>query len=245
MRIFLLLGITILLYTTSCQKNIVNTQKTLPQKGLIELPMCREDATYQVIKSNVARLQAMLNGKYIQYNARDTSAERPNYQVWRVNEGQDSVMLYVFPAGDPAKVGYWSFHYQVLTSLPDNPTSTHFEHFQLIDRDTIKSTFYAVPKEIELSLDTLLNNSEALFQDINFMKLQPLETNGSVYLRNNPLSFTDQTTSPTRGPMAKDWHTMSYKTTITPAGIDYEVTRSNDQTAQTKRSRFFKLGMIR
>lgn len=175
---------------------------------------------YRSIKSNVARLQAFMAGKFVQQdivyldsfldslknivnaeaeNTSITKLTQGMYSTWLVNDNNDSVVLYSFPVGDPRKVGYWLYHYQVLTSLPDDPIYEVFEELIEIDRDTIESYFYASPKDFDPSLKELLKNYTAEFKSINLRKLKQLEDkerpieNGKFYLRQNPIFFKSET----------------------------------------------------
>lgn len=244
--IILFIGLLFLLLYSSCKTNESNAKKTAQEgtnlgTGLIEGPTSRANSTYQGIKTNIARLHAMFNAKYVQYFDYSAAGEPANFEVWRVNDGQDSMMLYTFPVGDPNKVGYWSYHFQVMTSLIEEPIFTRFEHFEAISRDSIKTTFYNPPEGFNPSLETLLKKKKTAFKDVNLKKLSLAKDAGALYVRNNPLSFTDRTIESTSG----EWTSFTYSCTVEPDGMDYTLTRKNDSITDVKVTRFVKLGMIR
>lgn len=190
--LFLLLGLLCLL---GCQSNQVTKHTPTKQKtGFISNKQATEDATYQGIQSNVARLHAMLTGSFIQYSNL-TPKETPNeYSVWKVNDGKDSVMLYSIPIGDPNKIGYWIYHYQTMTSLPDEPIYELFEELTEINRDTIKSVFYEAPKSFNVPLETLYKEHKNAFKSLNMDSIRAgTVSKKGVYIRQNPLFFTRTT----------------------------------------------------
>lgn len=145
--------------------------------------------SYQSIKSNVARVQAMLTGKFVQQTLVDSLN---NYQTWKVNDNQDSMLLYSIPVGDPNKIGYWIYHYQIMTSLPNEPIYEAFEKLTEIDRDSIKSTLYLSPADFNRPLDDLITQRENAFENIDFSTFNTGEDAG-YYIRQNLLFFLNQT----------------------------------------------------
>ena len=227
MKMNLILVISLLFIFTGClstQKNTASSTTSVEQLN----------QTYQAVKSNVARLHAMINGKYVQYNNRNQGDDPPDYRVWLVNDQQDSVMLYVFPAGDPNK-----------TSLPDEPAGIRFQHFQAINRDTIVLTYYDIPEDFGPTLAELLADPEKASEGVDFDKLQLQQANRPVYTRNNPLSFTSELKTKATGQHAEDWNTMYYSTTVEPTKIYFQASRSNDATTETRSSVFIKLDLLR
>lgn len=186
-------SLSVFLLFSSC----VYAQKPKPDKGkggkgntvFIYGNAAQDDASYSHIVNNVARLKAMLTGKFVQYNtAGDTTGTK--YSVWRVNDGKDSVVIYQVPVGNFQKIGHWMYQCQVMTSLPDNPIYQAFTKLVEVNRDTIQEFYYAAPSDFEMSMEQLLENPEELFTNINFNELKPMDDPETVtYVRQSPLHF--------------------------------------------------------
>lgn len=145
--------------------------------------------SYRNIRSNIARVQAMLVGEFVQHTRVGNEDE---YKTWMVNDKQDSVMLYSIPVAEPNKNGYWLYHYQIMTSLPDEPIYEVFEKLIEVDRDSIKSVYYLAPKDFNLPLNELIKKHENSFSDIKFDELE-MDEDGGYYIRQNALFFKSQT----------------------------------------------------
>lgn len=180
-----------------------------------------EDETFVGIKNNTARLCAMLSGKYVQYNK--NNSERV-YKAWMVNGGKDSVMVYALPVGDPNKVGYWMYYYQIMTSLPDEPIYEAFGKMESIDRDTIRVTYYEAPDDFNVPLKDLTTNPNAAFAQVKLESLS-LSKYGEIvtYVRKTPLHFEG------RSPLMPDPQSKGrYRVdcyNIRPEGHTYQILR--------------------
>lgn len=242
----LLLG---LLCLFGCQSNSVIKQTTTKTKtGFISGKKATEDATYQGIQSNVARLHAMLTGSFIQYSNL-TPQKTPNeYSVWKVNDGKDSVMLYSIPIGDPNKVGYWIYHYQILTSLPEEPIYEGIEQLIEIDRDTINGFFYGIPEDFDVSIDDLINKNRNAFSNLDVKSLQKSEADEDkpVYIRQNPLEFKDESLV-LKNNYDNNFLKNSYA--VYPSGIVFKTIFYKDsignKVIDIKQSKFVKTAMIK
>jgi len=144
---------------------------------------------YQSIRSNVARVQAMLSGKFVQQTRVDTFN---NYVTWMVNDNQDSMVMYSIPVGDPNKNGHWLYHYQIMTSLPNEPIYEAFEKLTEVDRDSIHSRLYLPPANFNLPLSELLQKRKNAFASVKLDSLSADEDAG-YYIRQNSLFFKNQT----------------------------------------------------
>ena len=244
--LFLLLGLLCLL---GCQSNQVTKHTPTKQKtGFISNKQATEDATYQGIQSNVARLHAMLTGSFIQYSNL-TPKETPNeYSVWKVNDGKDSVMLYSIPIGDPNKIGYWIYHYQILTSLPEEPIYEGIEQLIEIDRDTINGYFYGIPEDFDVSISDLINKNRNAFSSIDVHTLQKSEADEDkpVYIRQNPLLFKDESLI-LKNTYDNNFLKNSYA--VYPSGIVFKTIFYNDsvgtKVVNIQQSEFVKTAMVK
>ena len=159
--------------------------------GFVTGRFIHQDETYSGIKQNVLRLQTMLSGYYACYKKEE--ADRV-FRPWRVNDGKDSIVQYLVPVGEPNKIGYWIYHYQTMTSLPDEPIYELFEELTEINRDTIKSVFYEAPKSFNVPLETLYKEHKNAFKSLNMDSIRAgTVSKKGVYIRQNPLFFTRTT----------------------------------------------------
>lgn len=148
-----------------------------------------KNETYASIQGNVARLRAMLCGKFTQYST-IADPDGKKHSVWLVNDGKDSVISYQLPAGDHHKVGYWTYQCQVLTSLLEEPLNVAFTQLIEINRDSIKEVYYQVPESFDYSITEILKNPKKAFEEINWDELEPLEGyNVFYYVRQSPLEY--------------------------------------------------------
>jgi len=156
-------------------------------KTLVTGPDIHKEETYQGIIKNEARLHAMLVGKFVQYNKVN---KEKKYKTWMVNEGKDSVMIYVFPVGEPNKIGYWLYNYQVMTSLPNEPIYQSFTRLDVIDRDSIRGVYYEAPADFDYTVEEILANPTAIFEKVDLDNLEPSKEGEEVtYIRKTPLHF--------------------------------------------------------
>jgi hypothetical protein len=123
---------------------------------------------YTQLGSNIERLHKLRAGSFIQKNMDTTGTLQP----WYVNGGEDSVMLYSCVVGDPKKDGYWIYHHQFMSNMPDMPLYTALEHIEAIDRDTFVGQFYKCP--VELSLEEVMTKKNA-FKEVEFDKLEKMD----------------------------------------------------------------------
>lgn len=146
-------------------------------------------SSYEHIKGSIPRLKAMITGRFVQYNTNADTA-RKKYSTWLVNGGKDSVVLYQLPVGDPNKNGHWVYHYQVMTSLPDQPIYLAFSKMTEIDRDTILAVYYEVPDNFTATITEIINKPEAVFRDFAFNQLKLSSSGEKVYYeRKTPLEY--------------------------------------------------------
>ena len=249
MKIPLCSFILILFLLNACGKpHITSTKKGKKNQktGFVKGAFIVEDETFSMITSNIARLQAMMCGEYVQY-ARRMSEGKIVYRAWKVTEGRDSVLQYTVPVSDPQKIGYWLYHYQIITSLPDEPIFEAFEKLEVVDRDTIVSTFYKVPESFNPTLEELKNKHRNAFTSIDINKLKIDEGEGkNVFVRQNPLFFQGTSTL-VLNPQDKLYTRYVYD--IKPSGIMMYTESYKTVDAKKKlkgnSEKFVKLSMIR
>ncbi|MGH1334723.1 MAG: hypothetical protein ACRBFS_01240 [Aureispira sp.] len=144
---------------------------------------------YADIKGNIPRLKAMMAGRFVQHNTNGDPA-RKVYSVWKVNGKKDSVVIYQLPVGDPNKDGHWVYHYQFMTSLPNDPVYAAFSKMTEINRDSIVAFYYEVPDDFTATIPEILAKPENVFRDFDFDDLKISETNEVVYYeRKTPLQY--------------------------------------------------------
>lgn len=173
----------------SCAGNKETNEKTsIKEKGVfISGPDCRMDETYSSIKGSVPRLHAMMCGKFVQYST-GPNPEETKYSTWLINEGQDSVVIYHLPVGDPNKEGYWMYNCQVMTSLPNNPLNATFSKLVEVSRDTILSVYYELPENFDISLQKMLENPEKAFESVDLISLKEMNS-PTTYIRESILHY--------------------------------------------------------
>lgn len=223
-------------------------KKSKTKSGFVSGDFMTQDETFSGISSNIGRLHAMLAGEYVQYNNNGTSGrEKGVYGPWMVNDGKDSVILYSIPVGDPNKIGYWMYHYQIMTSLPDEPIYVAFEEFIEVDRDTIKSVFYEVPSDFKPTLESLKKQHRASFDKVKLDQLQVSVVSEKItYIRQNPLFFTGET------PIIENQQRLGFFKSdyyeIKPSGILYRIKRfekDKKKIYDTQDDKFIKLSMVK
>jgi hypothetical protein len=72
------------------------------------------EAYYRAITGGEARLAALMSGSFSCYSVNKNG-------LWRVNDGQDSMILHGCSLGETAKDGYWVYQEIVMTHLPMEP----------------------------------------------------------------------------------------------------------------------------
>lgn len=173
----------------------------------------QKEASYADIQGSVARLRAILCGKFVHYSVgRDPKREK--YTPWLVNENQDSVLHFYVPVGDYRKDGYWVYHYQCLTSLIDNPISETFFKLQSVNRDSITATFYTPPKDFSKKITEIVKDPRGAFKEVNFKKMK-LSSNSRViyYVRQTPLKYLGESNlNNAKNPKNKDGYEAFYYT---------------------------------
>ncbi|MFK7797051.1 MAG: hypothetical protein AB8E82_06330 [Aureispira sp.] len=146
-------------------------------------------STYRDVKGNIPRLKAMISGRFVQYNTVGDT-KRKKYSVWKVNGGKDSVVIYQLPVGEPNKDGHWVYHYQFMTSLPNDPVYTAFSKMTEINRDSIVAVYYEVPDDFKTTIPEIIAEPQKAFKDFEFKRLKLSKTGEKVYYnRKTPLNY--------------------------------------------------------
>lgn len=202
---------------------------------------------YKKVSGNIARLQAMLTGKFVQQilTEIDSISQREIYTTWKVNDKEDSILLYSIPLDDPNRVGYWIYHYQIMTTLPDEPVYQAFESLVLTSRDTIKSIYYKAPDDFTITLSELLKTKGKSFQDVPLSKLE-IEEDGGSYVRQDILHFNNKATI-VPNPQRKDYKMDMYE--IYPEHIFYSTIFYKDpkgkEPIESVKTKFLKLSRLK
>ena len=224
------------------------TKKGKTKTGFLTGDFMTADETFSGITRNVDRLIAMLSGEFVQYNNNGNNGrKRGVYGPWMVNDGKDSVILYSIPVGDPNKIGHWIYHYQIMTSLPDEPIYEAFEKFVEVSRDTIKSVYYEAPDDFNPTLESLKKHHRASFETIKLDQLEvSVVAEEITYIRENPLFFKGSTPIIENQQVSGFFKSDYYE--IKPSGILYRIQRfQKDKKTMydNQDDKFIKLSMVK
>jgi len=201
-------------------KTSKSIRKIGKKTGFITGKVIYEDDTYNSLSGGINKLQAMLGGKYALYQK---AAQDSVYRPWSVNDNKDSIVQYSIPVGDPRKNGYILYHYQTMTSLPDEPISEVFEELTILDRDSIKSIVRPAPKSFNVPLERLIKEHRKAFAELNMdsLKSMPIQKEG-IYVRKELLLYV-KTTPVSKLPDVKSAEGLNYyyqdSYHISPKGI--------------------------
>lgn len=160
MKNIVLIVIVIVLFITSCKVN-QPTSEPIEKFGTKEY--------YQKYQRNIDRLYQMLQGTFVCYSMGMKQDAKPI--PWKVNNEQDSVVLYTVPIKEPQRDGYWLICYQFITSLPDNPIYCGVQRISAINRDTFLSEFFDSPVEIKLT--DMIKDLGKVSKSIDLKQLTP------------------------------------------------------------------------
>lgn len=169
----------------------VNAKQNKQMQGtLFKGAMVTEEVTYANINGGIARLRAMMCGKFIHYVIPKGSTDLDTYKVWLVNDGQDSVVHYILPLGTPNKDGYWIYIHQCLTSLPDEPTFATLAKLTQVDRDTILCGYHTLPSDFNTDISAIVDDPEAYFEELDLKSIGSKAAHTVFhYLRQSPLEY--------------------------------------------------------
>lgn len=170
--------LSVMLVLTSCASPPSMTKQKNTKKNTD--PTVFEHQYYQDLGKNISRLYHLMQGTFVAYqNTEDTPLK-----AWSVAEG-DSVVLYITPLGDVAKHGYWTYSYEFMTSLPNEPIYVSIKQLKQVDRDTLEVLYYKSP--VKLKLSEVLNQ-ELLNEKIQLDNLERINKR-AVYVRQSASNF--------------------------------------------------------
>lgn len=170
-NITFLLAATTVLMSCSTQKN---AKKDIGPTSL-------EDAYYNALNGNQARLHQLMLGTFVAHAGKDGE----NLESWTVTD-TDSVVLYSFAIGNVSKEGYWIYSYEFMTSLPNNPIYTAIKQIVQKDRDTFEVHYYTPPNSTKIRLIDILKKNALEDLDIKTLVKTPKIT---TYYRVNNTNF--------------------------------------------------------
>lgn len=157
-------------------------QAQTPKKELKPEDDVRSKEHYQKLGSDVERLHKLRCGTFVQYNRDSLGTLNP----WYVNMDEDSVLLYTTPVGNVSKDGYWVYHHQFMSNLPDMPLYAAFEQIIAHSRDSFEGVFYKCP--VNIKLEDLQAGKKNPLEKINFKELEKLDEH-IIYKRINYTEF--------------------------------------------------------
>lgn len=189
-RIIPFFFLSLIVFITSCGGGREALEKEANQSKALFITEkgYNEEETYRSIKGSVKRLHAMMCGRFVQYST-GRNPEETEYTTWLINDGQDSVIIYHIPIGNPDKEGYWMYNCQVMTSLPNDPLYVTISRLEEVDRDTINAVYYDFPKNFEATLPEILENPKKAFASVQFLSLKKTEGEGIPYVRESILKY--------------------------------------------------------
>lgn len=178
------------IYLSSCSggKEVVQKIDNKSKSLFVENAGYNQDETYSSIKGSVKRLHTMMSGRFVQYTT-GSDPKETDYKTWLINDGQDSVIIYHIPIGNPDKEGYWMYNCQVMTSLPNDPLHATISKLEEVDRDTIKAVFYDFPADFKASLPEILEDPKSAFASVYFLALKKSEGQAIPYVRESIISY--------------------------------------------------------
>jgi len=153
-----------------------------PKKALKLEDDVRSKEYYQKFGSDVERLHKLRCGVFVLHYEDSLGTLVP----WYVNMNEDSVLLYTTPVGNISKDGYWLYHYQLMTNLPDMPIYNALEHIIAHSRDSFEGVFYKCP--ITVKLEDLQAGKKNPLEKINFKGLEKIDEH-IIYRRINYTEF--------------------------------------------------------
>ena len=179
LRIPIVFFLGVMMMITACstpQTTAKSNKKQQAKKTLITGDAITQNEMYTGIDGTLPRLRAMLCGRSVQYVIpRGSTIEDYKYVPWLVNDGQDSVVNYNLPVGEPAKDGYWIYQHTCLTSLPNAPTYVALIKYKKIDRDSIVAYCYNPPVGFKPNIDEILKDLPGYFKEILFKEIEKTE----------------------------------------------------------------------
>ncbi len=102
------------------------------------------EAYYLAIRGGEARLTALMSGSFSCHSVNKKG-------LWRVNDGQDSMVLYGCSLGEPAKDGYWVYQEIVMTHLPTEPMAQYVYKIEQIAPDSLILWKYKIEDKKQLN----------------------------------------------------------------------------------------------
>ncbi len=123
---------------------------------------------YKQMSSNIERLHKLRLGVFVQYNKDTTGA----LNAWKFNYDEDSVLLYTVEVGNVAKDGYWVYHHQFISNMPDMPLYTALENIVPVSRDSFVGYFYECP--IKPTIEAL-HSKKSPFNELDLKGLKRME----------------------------------------------------------------------
>lgn len=220
--------ILVLVSIFSCRttQQQVNKQQNMEEIFVQELAELRQEK-YGNIQGALPRLRAMMSGKFVHQTLVKVAVEGEEekiekvYRTWHTKDGEDSMMVYQIPVGNHHKIGYWMYSCQYLTSLPKEPVYQTLFKLEVINRDTIKATYYEVPEDLKLDFKQNITALKTSLEDIEWKKLK-LYNGGAVkhFERQSILKYNGQSSMKTRE--VKGYEHIKYAidyTIVEPGGL--------------------------
>jgi hypothetical protein len=183
-----ILALSIFISSCSGGKEAVEKTEVKSKALFLENEGYNKDETYRSIKGSVKRLHAMMSGRFVQYTT-GANPKGGKYKTWLINDGQDSVIIYHIPIGNPDKEGYWMYNCQVMTSLPNDPLYATISKLEEVDRDTINAVYYDFPPNFNVSLPEILEDPKSAFASVRLLSLKKAEGEGIPYVRESLTNY--------------------------------------------------------
>ncbi|MGH1336615.1 MAG: CpcT/CpeT family chromophore lyase [Aureispira sp.] len=121
----------------SSTETITNSTSTMDND-----PMTAE--YYLNIKGGEARLVALMSGRFSCHSVNKKG-------LWRVNDGQDSMILHGCSLGEPAKDGYWVYQEIIMTHLPSEPMVQSVYKIEQVAPDSLILWKYKIKDKKQLN----------------------------------------------------------------------------------------------
>lgn len=147
-KLLVLAATCLLIVLSSCNssKKVTSTVKAPSEESLLEM-------------TTIKRLIAMQTGTFLMYTDSTATKIRPS--------GSDTLILFSCPVGDPNKDGYWVYQKMYMSSIPDEPLSIDFLHFNKVSRDSFHVEQYKGDKKYAMA-----DQRPSLFKELEFNGLE-------------------------------------------------------------------------
>lgn len=240
MIMLILLGI----YSCGTTKNQAKKGQASNKIFVYEEALQKEEF-YKNIKGSVARLRAILCGKYVHLSCQGGAKDCDN---WRTSSGEDSVMICRIPVGDYCKDGYWVYEYQYLSSLPKDPIHQTFFKLNPINRDTIQATYYDasnLPSDFKIDMTQNIDSVASAFSEVRFKKFKRTPNTLFIdYARQDFTKYKGMSNMTNAGHKLFKYHKFLYHVSCEKNLVEIFLYNEEEEQVQETAVKFLKIAAV-